>query len=283
MDNAFLIKGFLSDFRRTINGKTLLSVFAVTALCFFSHIFSSEANPPTIFELMTSTLTGGKNRCTCQDAVNYFDGSYWFYIVLPVILSAPAVSDFFGEWFSGRFYLNLCRRSVRGYAVSKTLAYSLNSVLSFAAGLILFIIPVMIIFPDELPDTLLVLYPEGFWSAMLPRFLNTAAVTAVYPLFAVIITILIKEKFLALSIPMLLNYVAAQLGSALSVKAFADDRPDLNKIVGLLPYFQSTQYISFENTFGMPLYIWYSAWGLCFVLLAAAFYFLIKRRVRNGG
>lgn len=274
----------LTNLKRVLNLRTLLSVLAVTALCFFSHIITFDYDtPPTLIELTLNALFKNEQLYTRQDIVSNFDTSYWFYIVLPVIVSMPAVADFYEEWFGGGFYLNVHRQQIFKYCVSKSVVYSINAAMILFVGAGLFIIPVTLVFPGESVSVLSEIYPDGFSVYMLMRLLNAAAAAAVCPLVTIIILILIKEKFLALSIPMLINYITAQIGNFLNIKAFTDDKPYLNKLASLLPYYQFSLSKSFEDTFEMPFWVWYTAWALAFALAAAVLFYLVKRRIRNGG
>lgn len=274
----------LTNLKKVLNLRTLLSVLAVTALCFFSHIITFDYDtPPTLIELTINALFKNEQIYTRQEIVSNFDTSYWFYIVLPVIVSMPAVADFYEEWFGGGFYLNVHRQQIFKYCVSKSVVYSINAAMILFVGAGLFIIPITLVFPGESANVLSEIYPDGISVYVLMRLLNAAAAATVCPLATLIILILIKEKFLALSIPMLINYITAQIGNFLNIKAFTDDKPYLNKLASLLPYYQFSQSKGFEDTFGMPFWVWYIAWALSFVLTTAVLFYLVKRRIRNGG
>ncbi len=276
------MRAFFSDFKRIVNFRSLLTVLLITLLCFFSNIPSGASNPPTILEGTFSALIYGKTIFARENIIEFFDNSYWFYIILPVILSFNAVADFYEEWFGGGFYLNIHRQQIVKYAASKALAYSLHSVLCFLVGTALFILPIMLIFPNEEAENLLAMYPNGFTALMTSKLLNSAVLAAIYPVFCILFVILIKEKFLSLSCPLLLNYMTGQISSALFISSFTDNDSRLRKIAMLLPYTQNTQYISFEQTFGLPIFVWYIACGAIFVLLVLAIILLIKRRVKTN-
>lgn len=275
---------FFVDLKKIFNFRILLSVLAVTALCFFSHLTAFDhGTQPTLLELTANALFKNERLYTCQEIVSNFDTSYWFYIALPVVVSMPTVIDFYEEWFGGRFYLNLHRQKIIGYCVSKTAAYSITAAAIFLIGVALFIFPVSLIFPSESTVFLNEIYPSGFFMYMLARLSNAAAAAAVCPLVTVIILILIKEKFLSLSVPMLINYMTAQLGSFLNIKAFTENNMELNKVIVLFPYYQFTLSRTFEETFGISFFVWYSAWALFLVLCASVLFYLVKRRVKKGG
>lgn len=280
-----MINAFLTNFKRMLNARTILCAAAVTLLCFFSHDPTSNSyeTPPTLIEL-TIKAFGGVREYTRENILRFYDSSFWFYTVLPVIVSMPAVSDFYEEWFnSGAYYFNVHRQQIPKYCVSKAFAYSLNASLIFLAGFAVFAAPVCLAFPGLDAESLSLSYPDGFFAFIAARVLNVAAVSAVCPLVTILVLILIKEKFLALSFPMLVNYLTSQIGGFLSVRAFTENKPYLRKIYALLPTSQFTQSLNFERTFGAPLFIWYIAWALVFALCGAGLFLLVKRRVRSGG
>lgn len=280
------MNSFLTNFRRTLNARTFLCAAAVTLLCFFSHDITANSyeNPPTLFELTAKAFAGSSaHEYNREYILQFFDSSFWFYTVLPVIVSMPAVSDFYEEWFGGGFFLNVHRQQIFKFSVSKSLAYALNAAAVFAAGFAVFAAPVCLAFPSLDAELLTEVYPGGFAAFLAERVLNVAAVSAVCPIITILILIVIKEKFLALSFPMLANYLTAQLGGFLTMRAYDENKPYLEKISLLLPNSQFTQCLSFETVFGAPFFVWYIAWGLFFALCAAGLILLVKRRVKNGG
>lgn len=275
------MRAFTVYFRKMTGLRCLLPILTVTALCFFSHVDTGARVPPTLIEQTFAALSQQKNMPTYQQVIACFDNSYWFYIILPVILSVSAVSDLSEEWFGGGYYLNIHRQNIPRYTISKAGAYSLNSVICFIFGFVLFMLPVMIVFPSESAESLNSVYPEGFWLHILSRLSNSAALAAVYPLFCVAAVIIIRDKFLSLSLPMLLNYITGQIGAALLVKSYRSETPMYETLAMLMPYMQSRQYTGFERVFGLPVWVWYLSCAMCFALLTAAVYLLIKRRIKT--
>lgn len=269
-----------------LNARTLLCAAAVTLLCFFSHDPTSNSyeTPPTLIELTIKAFGGGAREYTRENILQFYDSSFWFYTVLPVIVSMPAVSDFYEEWFNnGAYYLNVHRQQIFKYSVSKVFAYALNASLTFLVGFSVFAAPVCMAFPGLDAEVLAIRFPNGFFAFAAMRVLNVAAVSAACPIITILILIFIKEKFLALSVPMLTNYLTSQLGGFLLMRAYNENKPYLRKINALLPTAQFTQSLNFEVTFGAPLFVWYIAWTLMFALCGAGLFLLVKRRVKNGG
>lgn len=279
------MKTFFTSFKRTLNLRTLLSVFAVAALCFFSHLLTGGyENPPTLLELTAGAFAGdNKNGYTLQQIISAFENSFWFYVALPVMLSMPAVSDFYDEWSGGGFYLNVHRQQIFKYCVSKSAAYALNAAAVFLAGFGIFAAAVSLAFPSYDAEFLAAVYPGGFFAFIAKRVLNVTAAGAVCPVVTVLILILIKEKFLALSIPMLANYITAQVGGFLVARSYTEEKPLLRKLAYLLPSYQFSQSDGFAATYNLPLFVWYIAWAAFLALCGAAFVRLVKRRVKNGG
>ena len=279
------MNAFFTSFKRTLNLRTLLSVFAVTALCFFSHMLTGGyENPPTLLELTAKAFAGNnKNGYTLQQIISAFENSFWFYVALPVLVSMPAVSDFYDEWFGGGFFLNVHRQQIFRYCVSKSAAYALNAAAVFLAGFGIFAAVVSAAFPSYDAEFLSAVYPDGFFAFIAKRVLNVTAAGAVCPVVTVLILISIKEKFLALSIPMLVNYITAQIGGFLIARSYNEENPLLMKLAYLLPRYQFSQSSGFTPTYNLPLFVWYIVWALFFALCGAAFICLVKRRVKSGG
>lgn len=273
------MNAFLTNFKRLLNARTLLCVVAVTALCFFSHMETGGyENPPTLLELTARAFAGdNKFDYTFQQILSAYDYSFWFYIVLPVVLSMPAVSDFYEEWLNGGFYFNVHRQQILKYCAAKSAAYALNAAAVFLAGIGIFAAVELAAFPIESVEL------DSFYSfpAIAMRLLNVTAAGALCPVITVLILIVIKEKFLALSFPMLVNYATALIGGFLIARSYNENKPILMRLAYLLPRYQFSQN-NFKATFNLPLWIWYLAWAAAFALCVICFVLLVKRRVKRG-
>lgn len=269
--NMNFIRAFFADFKKTLNGKTVTAILLTALLCFFSTFETGEANPPTVAECLIELLKTGETKryLTALNMLSSFDSGFWFYIILPVILSVPSVSVFYDEWGSG-YYFNIHRCGIFNYSLAKAIAYSLNSFLCFTVGAAVFALPIVLVFPCGAEENL---------SLILLDFFNTAAVAAAYPLIAVELLILIKEKFFALSIPMLVNYICKHIGGFLYMRSYYENNSVYRALACFLT--PSFRYKSFEEVFGLP-FAGCVLLIICLGLLFAGMYFLIKRRIRKG-
>lgn len=267
------MRAFCVNLKKISLARTFLCAAAVTLLCFFSHMETGGyENPPTLLELTAKAFAGdNKHGYTLQQIISAFDYSFWFYIVLPVILSMPAVSDFYEEWLNSGFYFNVHRQQIFKYCAAKSAAYALNAAAIFLAGFGMFSGIVCAAFPTE----------QGSLGAIAMRILNVTAAGALCPVITVLLLIIIKEKFLALSMPMLVNYATALIGGFLIAQSYNEGKPILMRLAYLLPRYQFSQN-NFKATFNLPLWIWYLAWAAAFVLSVICFVLLVKRRVKRG-
>ena len=172
-----------SDIKRLLNRNTLLSAALVAILCFSSQAVTGDTEPPTMFELAVSSISGAE-KFNYFLVLDCFDNSYWFYIILPVILSFSAVSDFYEEWFGGGFYFSLPRCGITKYVLSKSLSVSAVSVGCFLAGVTIYCLVLLIFFPN-FEDTA-ALFPQGALVYFAAKICNIAAVIAVYPLICIV-------------------------------------------------------------------------------------------------
>lgn len=276
------MRAFCVDLKKISLARTILCAAAVTLLCFFSHLETGGfENPPTLLELTVKAFCGENKRgFTALEIISAYDYSFWFYIVLPVILSMPSVSDFAEEWFGGGFFTNVSRQQIFKYCAAKSAAYALNAAAVFLAGFGVFAAVVCCAFPIESAE---LANSYNSLPAIAMRILNVTATGALCPIITILILIVIKEKFLALSFPMLVNYATSLLGGFLVARAYNEEKPLLRKFAYLLPSYQFSQSTGFKSTFGMPLFVWYIAWAAAFALCVICFVFLVKRRVKNAG
>ena len=267
-----------SDIKRLLNRNTLLSAALVAILCFSSQAVTGDTEPPTMFELAVSSISGAE-KFNYFLVLDCFDNSYWFYIILPVILSFSAVSDFYEEWFGGGFYFSLPRCGITKYVLSKSLSVSAVSVGCFLAGVTIYCLVLLIFFPN-FEDTA-ALFTQGALVYFAAKICNIAAVIAVYPLICIVAVMCIKEKFLSLSVPLIIGYSSAKISSDLFLKSFSEQDISYQKLAMLTPYMQTKQYAYFEQLFGLPIAVWYLSVLLCCAASVLVFRLLVKRRIYN--
>ncbi len=274
------MNSFIANFKRAMSAKAVFTALIVAGLCFCSSAITGENSPPTIAEFMADTSR--YNNIYFHNVAVWFDNSFWFNIILPVILSFPAVSDFYAEWFGGGYYSNISRQSVIKYAASKSAAYSLSAMLCFLTGGLIYLLAAAVFVPSAGAELVVAFYPNGFADFLTGKLLNYTAVCGIYPVFCVALLIIIKEKFLCLSVPLITNYITAHIGVDLQKKAYSEENVFYDRLSALMPYMQVKQYEGFERLFGLPIFVRYIAAVMCWVLLIFILYLLIMRRIKTN-
>ena len=163
--------------------------------------------------------------------------------------------------------------------LSKSLSVSAVSVGCFLAGVTIYCLVLLIFFPN-FEDTA-ALFPQGALVYFAAKICNIAAVIAVYPLICIVAVMCIKEKFLSLSVPLIIGYSSAKISSDLFLKSFSEQDISYQKLAMLTPYMQTKQYAYFEQLFGLPIAVWYLSVLLCCAASVLVFRLLVKRRIYN--
>lgn len=270
----------LSDIKRLFNRNAVFSIALVVILCFSSKVLTSDPNPPSFFELLYKRVFKKGESLNYFSLLDQYDNNYWFYIVLPVILSFPAARHFYNEWFEGGYYFTISRCGMKKYIFSKSISWAIVSAALFLIGIIVFALFLLFFFPN-FSDTA-ELFPNGAARYFMIKISNAVFVAAAYPMFSILVLILIKEKFLSLSIPMIIQYLSARIGGDLFMKSFVENNLFDQKLAMLLPYYQTKQYLYFEDLFDAPISVWYALFVIQYFCMIAVFYLLTKRRIQHN-
>jgi hypothetical protein len=221
----------------------------------------------------------------------------WFPVILPVIAGLPAVYAFYDEWFGGYYYLSISRQSRKSYWVAKGISAGLSGGLAVLGGICLYGLLLTLRLPSirAVSDSGQYLELYGGYGAMCgmirSMIWNTVAVSMLFSLVSLILVVLLREKFLPLTIPMMLQYLFNRLtdlynGIQWQKYLLDGDLGRFTKDTALCNWFPSNQltmYSVFPKQTGLPLVCYYLILLLVYLLLAGALYGLMERRVRGHG
>lgn len=190
----FLNSLWINTKKLIFSGKFIFSAIIFAAFCFASKYINGEASPPTTIEFIFRFISNPEeySHISAQDMFGYFDNSYWFSIIFPVLVSFAEITDFHDEWFSSAYYSSISRQGNLRFALSKTFSYAISGVLLTAFGIIVYGAVIFAVFPfsgDEI-------YVNFATEAVL-KVLNLLALGAIYPLISVIIMMFLRDGFLS--------------------------------------------------------------------------------------
>ena len=221
-----------------------------------------------------------------------FRDMMWFPVALPLIAALPCVSDFYESWFGGSYYMLLSRKSRFRYAVDVLIKAALTSFFSVFAGCLLYAFMAGLKFPllSSMPiasfESYLLYETDGtvFLKALF-SVLHTSYVTSVLSVFSLILVLLLKDPFFAVSIPVLLEYLSIKVNEILGIYIYKNymlshmDVPA--KVLGfslLLPSEHLTMDQVFYYNFSLPYFIYFLGMLALMLLLCVIFIILVKRR-----
>ena len=213
----------------------------------------------------------------------------WFIILLPLVAGIPFVYDFYEEWFSGSYYCVLYREGRRGYAAAKAITAALSAGGAIALGLLLYaaVLAAGFGFDEKQP----IVQGMAELKTMAALGLNITAVSMVFALVSLWLVIVLRQKFLALTVPMMLQYLSYRLtdlytGLQLQQYRIDGDEQGLYQslaITYLLPSNQFSLYSVFQKYTGMPLLVYYLMLLALALTLGCWIHFLLERRVKGCG
>lgn len=291
--------------------KRLRTIGAEVWHCFYSWPFWAAVlltlllcSATEIPQLNTSSLALICNVADLPFALNLGAGSLflkltgqtWFIVLLPVIAGLPFAYDFYMEWFGGSYYSVIHRQGRLGYTLAKAVSAAVSAGCAVFFGLLLYAMILFVRFGSSADLQVEQAMLEGSQGAVSPFLLqmaaltwNIVAVSMVIALFSLVLIVVLRQNFLALTIPMMIQYLSFRLTdfyTGLQLQQYAQDN-DMDALYGrlaityLLPSNQFSVHTIFHKYTGLPLPVYYLFLLATALLLIYLLHMLMERRVRN--
>jgi hypothetical protein len=276
---------------------------AALMLSLCSQVTLPSGTETSVFALLLSSLvtkqtigTLGALQSAEYVLLNLAD-QQWFVVILPVIAGLPVVYAFYDEWFGGYYYLSISRQSRKSYWGAKVVSAGLSGGLAILGGICLYGLLLTLGLPSiqAVSDSGQYLELYGGYGAMCgmirSMIWNIVAISMLFPLVSLILVVLLREKFLPLTIPMMLQYLFNRLtdlynGIQWQKYLLDGDIQQFTKNTALCNWFPSNQltmYSVFSKQTGLPLVCYYLILLAVYLLMAGVLYGLMERRVRGHG
>lgn len=296
-----IFKSIWGEFRHLWYGWPVwITIIMTFLLCMCTELPKTSISEPvtvlSAFILIPYEDMLQSNMLCAERVILRFMTGRWFPILLPVVAGFPSVYIFFDEWFGGGYYNAISRHGRTGYALSKSTSCALIGGTAVLLGCILYAVCVYLYFPhiSDYPSAQI----EQFylsrtvdadnifleWGGLL---WNVVAVTMVFALVDLIFVVVFREKFLALTTPMILQYLSERLTDFWNGRLWqlSRERGDLeifnrfSALTMLLPSNQLSMYYTFPYHTHLPIGVYYLILLGIFCLLMYGFHRLLERRV----
>lgn len=279
---------------RRVSAKYLLAILLVTGLCCCSRFTADLTNPnQLVLEAMflyskEQLAQMGEMASSYYVAVSFRD-TVWFVVLFPVLAVFPWIGTFSDQWNGGSYYLILSRKTRRRYAFDRLLKAAVSGFGILSIGILIYILLVWIKFPvyqDSVDGMTSALYGEtSFLRALVlcKGIFHTGLLAALAAVFAMIVVIVLKSPFYALSIPMLIGYVSEKSEDAY-LYYLSQKHPDgiisLKELwcEFLFPSHHLFYDMNFVSSFRVNYGVYVVIWCGMFFVLAFVFCQLIKKR-----
>lgn len=284
---------------RNVSGKFWISVFITVLLCACSR-FQADLDRTSLIGLQayftysrTELLQLGESACAYQVLMGFRDME-WFAVALPLIAAFPTIYDFAEQWFGGSYYQLISRKSRFRYAIGSMWKAASSGFCAMVVGISLYAVLIYMKFPlfreYELvsPEESMVIMAYGStdlerWIFFLRAVFHTGLLAAVAAMLCTVLVIVIKDRFLAVSLPVLIEYFSIKLENIYlsylyGEYGFSRIPPQKRVIEFLMP----SNHLYYDNTFQKIYdisYWWYLALMAVIILLIFIFFWrLIERR-----
>lgn len=209
-------------------------------LCLFGATVNVNSESYSVFDLLMnhSLLNEAKTDFSCNSyfMLRNFSGSVWFIVALPVISGYPALTVYSNYCEPSRIMI-LSRTSRKSYSAAVIVSsFFCGAIISFA-GILLFALLAYSLFPSitsfnaDLLQSMNLDSQLGRFTDIFPKVSNCVVVSGLLSVITVIIFCFIKDKFMSLSLPMMLMYVSVKLSMLYSSWIAEDPARYDNKVL----------------------------------------------------
>lgn len=243
---------------------------------------------------LCSNFKMGEMASSYSVAVSFRDME-WFIVLLPVMSVLPVVSEFAEEWFSGHYYMSISRTTRIKYTMKWMTKAAAETFVGVVSGIILYFILVYIKFPvyllsgDAAESSVIAnvygttIAARGFHLGV--SVIHTGMLASVFAMLSIVITIICKECFYAVSGLVLAEYFSKKLSSAYEgflLYQYYDNGEKIPARYNAIRFLFPSNHLFYDRSFYSDFGIKYG-WYLIFLILliiaiCGIFYLQIRRR-----
>ena len=275
-----------------ISLKFLAAVFLVALLCGCSRFIGDGNGLDTtiwqaFFQYTKAELADMGEFGASYQAVIGFRDSDWFVVLLPALVSFPFVYDFDEQWFGGNYYLVVSRQTKRRYAVQTMLRAAGTGFCILISGTLIYTFFAVLKFPCGISEPEQSAIAASYGATILQRgvyfireLLHTGCLSALLVMISVLLTVILKNRFLALSLPVLIEYMSSKLLYVFQRYRFLQENDSVAGafVEFLLPSKHLYYDQSFAASFGVSYGFYLMFLLFVFVVMMVVFLRMVERR-----
>ena len=283
-----------------LSGKFLICILGTVLLCGFGQFPGSAGykDEISLFAWLrysqNELLAMGENASAYSVMVSFHDME-WFAVLMPLLASFPAVTDFAGQWSSGYYYPSISRKTRRKYAAGWMLRAAFAGFACIVSGICIYFILAWFKFPhfEEFGlDTESSMIAMAYGTTAGKRFLtlvvkvfHTGLLAAILAMGSIAFTVVCCDGFFAISSLTLLEYFSIKLSSAYEgwmFTHFYNQGREETMPSKIVRFFFPSNHLYYDQSFTYQYGVGYWLYLIFAVLLAVGiwlwFYRMVKKR-----
>lgn len=267
------------------------AVLLFAMLCALGPVVNINDSDYSVLELLLKRDEMRDNwQCASYILTLNFNSSPWFTLGAAVISALPALVIFAQNSGLARRQI-LVRVSKRSYSVGLFASAFLTGAFIALAGIAIYAVIVGAAFPkiagfaDEAEFVELIYGRTSTRIITLAKKLaNCAVVCGIFPPVTLIIYQILRDKFLAMTLPMMIQYVSLKASIMFGNWRYSDERLFDNKLLDfaniIFPSSCMISYYYFEQTLHIPFALFFAAAG---IILCGLYYLFDKLNRKSIG
>ncbi|MEY8237157.1 hypothetical protein AALA36_15775 [Lachnospiraceae bacterium 66-29] len=258
-----------------ISWKFLICVLGTILLCGFSTFQGSfpEVNEISFYAWLhysrEELLLMGEQASAFYVMVTFRDME-WFIVFLPLLAAFSTATDFAGQWFSGYYYSSISRKTRKKYAVEWMLRAALQGASCIICGILIYFMLAYCKFPhygefgvDADSSIIAMTYGATALKRFVTLFLmvfHTGLLAAIFAMSSVLLTILCKDSFFAVSSLVLMEYFSSKLYAGYEeglIKQYYMQGQEVPMFNSILRFFFPSNHLYYDQSFSIEYGIGY--------------------------
>lgn len=293
------IKLYNKVWERGISWKSFICIIGTILLCGFSTFQGSfpEVNEISLYAWLhysrEELLLMGEQASAYFMMVNFRDME-WFIVFLPLLAAFPTVSDFAEQWFSGYYYPSISRKTRKYYTTKWVFRAALQGFACVVCGILIYFVLVYCKFPhyEEFNlDAESSIIAMSYGTTALKRFatlflmvFHTGLLAAIFAMSAVLLTVLCKDSFFAVSSLVLMEYFSAKLYAGYEgglIERYYMQEQEVPVFNRILRFVFPSNHLYYDQSFSREYGIGYWFYLMFAAILIAGIWLWLYRKIRK--
>lgn len=273
-----------------------LSAVLFLLLCILGPVANINGSDYSVFDFITNreymALTAEEFECCSYNIMLNFNSSPWFSLGVSVITAIPALAVFIQNSENTRRQI-LVRMNKRAYSSGLFWSAFLTGVIVSLVGIMLYAIIAYSAFPSissfrEEAEFINIIYGDASARllVLVKKIVNCCIVCGIFPPVTLIIYQLLHDRFLAMTIPMMIQYISLKASIMYGTWRYSDpslfENDGLNFLDILFPSSCMIHYYYWEQALRLPFACFFIMSGMIIIALYLIFDRLNRRSIGEG-